>query len=97
MELNIAHRIAQHRVHAARSESYIMVRTPKGETVNIPFIETDTVAILQANITQRTNIPVQDQMLWYEGIPIKEKTILSNLKLQKGATLTLTARVVDGE
>jgi hypothetical protein len=97
IDLAIAHRIEQQRIHGAQGGLYIMVVTPKGETVRIPFIETDTVTILQAKIAQRTNIPVQDQNLSYAGIPIKKETVLSNLKLRKGATLTLAARVVGGE
>jgi hypothetical protein len=91
-----ARRIAQQQLHAPRGGVYLMVLTPSGESVTIPFDETETGATLQAKIAQRTNIAIESQNLAYGGQPITAATVLSTLHLRKGATLTLSARVVGG-
>jgi hypothetical protein len=97
IDQNLARRIAQQQAMAEGGGTYVIVETPEGTPVKVPFEETDTVKSLQDKIAQRTGIAVAQQKLMYAGKPIAPATVLSSLKVRKGSCLTLTTGVIGGK
>jgi hypothetical protein len=97
LDENTARRVAQRKALAEGGESCIMVEASGNQMVKIPLVENETVSTLQAKIAEKTDIVVEKQQLSYAGKPITPQTVLSHLKLQNGACLTLTVNASAGK
>ena len=73
----------------------IFIRLPSGETIRIDNVTPDTtIQTVKVRIFQQTQIPVERQILIFNGIELNNNNTLGSYNIQNNAILTLIVSAV---